>query len=147
MNIPVRGAIALGEAVMHRPTGTYIGQPIVDAAKLEEVQKWIGVSFAHSATWSPFLAELDPKLIIEYDAPVKEGKRSLLSGVVLDWPRRWREMYASSPTDKIVEMNEAPPHEYNGNTIPFIDFSKANENWYQRSEEEMKGARLRMKAI
>jgi hypothetical protein len=144
MGVPVRGAIALGEAVMHRPTGTYIGQPIVDAARLEQVQQWIGVSFARSATWPPFLAVLDPQLIIEYDAPVKEGKTLLKSPVVLDWPRRWRELYGSSLAEKLLAMNEATPHEYYGETIKFIEYSKINENWFERTAEEMKGAKLRM---
>lgn len=144
MNVPVRGAIALGEAVMHRSIGTYIGQPIVDAARLEQVQQWIGVSFARSATWPQFLAALDAQLIIEYAVPVKEGKTSLLSPVVLDWPRRWRELYGSSPSEKLFAMNEATPHEYYGKTISFIEHSKANENWFLRTAEEMKDAKLRM---
>lgn len=144
LDVPVRGAIALGEAVMHRSIGTYIGQPIIDAARLEQVQQWIGVSFARSATWPPFLAALDAQLIIEYDTPVKEGKTSLLSPVVLDWPRRWRELYGSSPSEQVLAMNEATPHEYYGKTISFIEHSQANENWFQRTEEEMKDARLRM---
>jgi hypothetical protein len=142
MNVPVRGAIALGEAVMHRPSSIYIGAPIVEAARLEKDQNWIGVSLAHSATWPPFLAELEPKSIIEYDVPAKA--KDELSGVVLDWPRRWRELNSSSPKDKLSEMNEHTPHPYYGNTIPFVEYSKANEDWYLRPEEEMQGARLRM---
>ena len=35
MGIPLRGALSLGEAVMHKKTGTYIGEPLVEAARLE----------------------------------------------------------------------------------------------------------------
>jgi hypothetical protein len=35
MRVPLRGSLALGEAVMHRPTSTYIGEPIVEAARLQ----------------------------------------------------------------------------------------------------------------
>lgn len=145
MRVPVRGSLALGDAVMHRPSSTYIGEPIVEAARLENVQKWLGVAFATSATWPEFMAEVDPRLIIEYDVPIKEGSSADgLTPVVLDWPRRWRELFATDPPEILEEMNQAHPHPYYGSTITFVQHSKANEDWHLRPDDEMKEARLRM---
>lgn len=145
MRVPVRGAIALGEAVLHRPTGTFLGQPLVDAALLEKEQAWLGVALAHSATWPEFMAQVDPRLIIEYDAPAKKVEKSVLSPVVLDWPRRWRELHGTSPRVVLDEMERKAPHVYCRNTLPFIEHSFSHTDWYERSGPEMENARLRMK--
>lgn len=147
MNVPFRGAIALGEAVMHRPSGTFIGTPLVEAARAEHSQMWAGTVFTPSATWPPFLEELDPDLIIEYDAPAKDGRASCLSPIVLDWPRRWRELHGSSPTEHLREMSVSRPHAYYAPSIAFAEYSERNANWHLRSEDELKDARLRMRRV
>ncbi|MBU1627939.1 hypothetical protein KKB18_11270, partial [bacterium] len=43
--LPIRGAISLGPAIMDKSSGTYLGEPIVDAARAEKAQKWIGLGF------------------------------------------------------------------------------------------------------
>ena len=147
LGVPLRGAIALGEAVMHKPTGIYIGAPIVEVARMEAAQKWIGMAFGETATWPPFLAELDPKLIIEYDAPLKEHANDLISPVVLDWPRRWRELYDCSPNEKLGEINAATPHPYYENTMAFANYSSANEDWHTLPEAETENRKLRMRKV
>jgi hypothetical protein len=144
MRIPIRGSLALGEAVMHRPSSTYLGQPIVDAARLESAQKWLGVVFSTSATWPEFMAEIDPRLIIEYDVPVKEGSSPGVTPVVLDWPRRWRELNGSDPRIVLEEMKTATQHPYYDSTMEFVQHSLDNENWHLKPEDEMANARLKM---
>ena len=145
MRVPIRGSLALGEAVMHRQSSTYLGQPLVDAARLESAQKWLGGAFSISATWPEFLAEIDPRLIVEYDVPVKESTApGTLTPVVLDWPRRWRELYDIDPRQILEEMARNTPHPYYENTIAFSKHSLENENWYLRTEEQMSTARLKM---
>jgi hypothetical protein len=48
MGLPLRGALAVGKAVMHSRTGTFVGAPVVEAAKLEQSQDWLGVSLGPS---------------------------------------------------------------------------------------------------
>jgi hypothetical protein len=96
LNVPVRGAIAIGDAIMHRLYGTYVGMPIVEAAGCEKVQEWVGVVFAESATWPPFLAELNSTSLIEYDVPMKPDAKVDLPPLALDWPRRWQELFSTS---------------------------------------------------
>jgi hypothetical protein len=42
--LPLRGAIALGHAVMDKGTRTYLGQPLVEVARAEKAQQWIGLT-------------------------------------------------------------------------------------------------------
>lgn len=46
MNIPLRGALTLGDAVLDSDANYFVGEPIVEAANLEKGQNWIGL---HSA--------------------------------------------------------------------------------------------------
>jgi len=83
--IPLRGAVSLGEGYMHKRSGTYIGSMVVEAARLEAAQNWIGAGFAPSATWPNFMAEVSPTQIIEYEIPASLARslfvrRSLSTG-------------------------------------------------------------------
>lgn len=149
MGVALRGSLALGEAVMDRDSGTYIGTALVEAARLEAAQKWIGVTFAESATWPSFLAEIHPNQIIEYDAPrkpLKPGQADYASPVVLDWPRVWRETRKTSLSDAIQALNTSDAHShYYDNAISFARFSEQNSDWHERPESERPKAKLRMK--
>jgi hypothetical protein len=149
MGVALRGSIALGEAIMDRESGTYIGTALVEAARLEAAQQWMGVTFADSATWPQFLAEIHPNQIIEYDSPRKvrkPGQENFASPVVLDWPRVWRETRKTSLSDAIQALNTSDAHShYYTNAISFAVFSEQNANWYERPESERPNAKLRMK--
>lgn len=144
MGVPLRGALVLGEAVLDQSTGTYLGKPLVEAARLEAAQGWVGLTFAPSATWPPFLAELSPKLIIEYAAPMKQGTEDRASPVVLDWPRRSRELTTRPALELLKDMATAAPHAYYDATADFVRFSEANHEWFERPPEERPNAKLRM---
>jgi hypothetical protein len=132
--MPLRGSITIGEAVMHKKTSTYIGEPLVEAAALEKVQAWIGASFGQSATWPEFQEELDPKLIFQYYTKhFKPGNEKLVSNLVLDWPRQWRSKFNGSAIDKLNELNNFKEYEhYYLNTIDFVRYSESNENWWKK---------------
>jgi len=46
IGLPLRGAFSMGEAVLHLDRGVFLGQPIIDTARLEHTQLCIGASFA-----------------------------------------------------------------------------------------------------
>ncbi|MCU1267841.1 MAG: hypothetical protein JWM21_4159 [Acidobacteria bacterium] len=46
--LPFRGAIAVGEALFDSTSGMFLGQPLVEVARTEREQQWIGVSFGPS---------------------------------------------------------------------------------------------------
>jgi hypothetical protein len=145
MDVPVRGAIALGEAVMDQASGTYIGMPIVESAFCEKIQEWLGVVFAHSATWPEFMSEVHPNQVIEYDVPVKPGKESELPPVALDWPRRWEEIYGYPATRKVEELIAREPHQKLQNALKFANFCIENKDWHQRPVSSFEGKRLQMR--
>jgi hypothetical protein len=136
IGIPLRGAITLGDAVLSGESSFFLGMPIVEAAKLEKAQNWIGLTFGQSALWSPFLAQIHGTAIIEYLPPTKEDSKRYASPIVLDWPRRWRDRYGECPTAKLSELNKEPKFAlYWENTIEFARFSLAKHDWHLRPDE------------
>jgi hypothetical protein len=147
MEIPVRGVIALGEAVMDEKTGTYIGTPIVEGAECEKIQEWLGVAFAPSATWPQFVAEIQPSLIIEYDIPVKAGKADSLPPIALNWCRHWDELHGSPSTKKLAELQAKSPHPKIENAIKFAEHCAQNVDWHLRPSEYFDGKRLKLASM
>ncbi len=134
LGVGLRGSIALGDAVMHKPSGMFIGSPIVEAYRLERAQDWIGVAFAPSGTWNSFIAELNPTQLIEYDIPMKPGSEHLRSPLVLDWPRRWRDTQSAQVHDILKAMNTSPSYiKYYENTIAFTKYSERWHDWHMKT--------------
>jgi len=124
LGLPLRGALAVGSAVLHSRSGTFIGQPIVEAARLEQAQNWIGASLGLSMLASDVSGEFDPNLILPYDAPTKPNRKHLLSGLALDWPRRFAERFGGDPMAVLTAMNTSSSHSrYYENTVKFVKIS------------------------
>jgi hypothetical protein len=146
MNIPLRGAITLGDAVLDNKTSFFIGKPIVEAHHVERGQEWIGLTFGNSAVWSPFLAQLHGTAIIEYLPPMKEESKKYSSPIVVDWPRRWRDKHRGQcPSSKLRELNTKPAFSHKWtNTIEFAEFSLRKHDWHLRPQQIPKDALLRL---
>jgi len=124
-------------AIMDSVRGVCVGPPIVEAARLEARLGWIGVTFAESCAWPPFFAEADPKLLIEYRAPVTVGVNvDELIGINLDWPRRWRETREDDLLAHLTAMTERTPHPYYKAAIDFARYSIDNADWFHRPPRE-----------
>ncbi len=143
-NIPLRGAITLGDAVLDTKTNTYIGKPIIEAVNLEKGQEWIGLTFGHTAMWSPFLGQLHGAAIIEYPVPMKKGFEQYASPIVVDWPRRWRDKYGSGPTHKLDELRKPHAAAKYDNTKTFAEYSLAKHDWFKYPDRIPPGAVLRL---
>lgn len=145
MGVPLRGAISIGEAVMHQSTNTYIGKPLAEAAQLEKGQGWLGIAFAHSATWAPFVAELDGPSLIEYAVPMKPNYVDFASPVVVDWPRAWRDKYSGSPQDALAALNtDSRFARYYENAMEFANHSEVHHDWWKHPETISPDAKLRL---
>lgn len=48
IELPLRGAIAVGEAILDADKGVFLGAPLVEVARTERLQQWIGASFGPS---------------------------------------------------------------------------------------------------
>jgi hypothetical protein len=145
INIPLRGALTLGDAVLNSDVDFFLGEPIIEAANLEKAQNWMGLTFGNTAVWSPFLAQMHGTSIIEYEPPTKEHLRTFASPIVLDWPRKWRDKFGECPTRKLRELNTAPRFShYWENTIAFAEYSLKKHDWHLRPEEMPATAVLRL---
>lgn len=145
MDIPLRGAITLGDAVLDNKTNTYIGKPIVEANNLEKGQDWVGLTLGNSAIWSPFLAQLHGASVIEYPAPMKAEFNKFASPIVVDWPRRWRDKHGECPTKKLKELNTKPEFSPKwDSTIKFAEYSLKKHDWFKRPEQIPPDAILRL---
>jgi hypothetical protein len=129
--LPLRGAITLGTAIMDKSARTYLGPPLDEAARAEKSQQWIGLSFGRSFTSRrdvPFRADLARP----YDKHRKPGSADVVAELVVDWPRVWRETYKTSAVqilERLALCGKAP--EYYRCTIEFVRHSDANPEWWK----------------
>lgn len=130
LRIPLRGGIAVGDAVMDKATHTYLGAPLNEAASVEAAQQWIGVSFGPSFAQPPY-NWFEPEQVLVYRAHRKSTQADLVPGAVLDWPRKWRDT-RQSPVSQVVSQMDTDPgfSVYYQNTRQFIDFSEQHKDWF-----------------
>lgn len=136
MGIPLRGAIAIDEGYMHKKTGIYLGQAIVDAARLEAAQDQIGVGMTPSAALSILIPAAQPTQYIEYDIPIKKQSIERWAPLALDWPRRWRDCNYGDLTQYLRSMrpNDENVTKYYDNAIKFAEWSEAHNDWHNLDE-------------
>lgn len=132
--IPLRGCISTGMATMNQHQSIYFGRPLVEAARGEPAQNFIGVAFGKSFNnYHPVYN----RYFIPYLGHIKENDKraDFLSPMALDWPRFWRNHYKHKPENMSIEdcirkMNTEPAFSsYYDNAINFVKFSQEHENW------------------
>jgi len=93
--IVARGAISIGEFCTIEEFNTYVGKPLVEAALIESVTDWVGLTFLMPKPERPeLLAELEKyHWLSNLQVPIKAGKedRLLEKGISQDRliPVRW----------------------------------------------------------
>ena len=134
--LPLRGGLALGTAIMDKSARTYLGEPLVEAARVEKAQQWIGLSFGRSFTSRrgvPFNAEL----VRPYSKHRKPGSSDLVAELVVDWPRAWRKEYKTSAVPVLERLSlRGDVPEYYRCTIEFVRHSDENPEWYRAYQKE-----------
>lgn len=122
--IPLRGAISVGSAEMNREAHRYAGEPYSEAVRAEKAQQWIGVSFGRSFTREPFRRLFRPEHVLPFSDHCKPGYSADIPGIVLDWPRKWRDKYEDSPSHMLNALNTSQRHsKYYELAIQFADYS------------------------
>ena len=128
--LPLRGGIAFGRAIMDQERRIYLGDPIVEAYRVESSQAWCGCSFGPSLSSHP---QLFP---VTYYWPWREHwkqgfGREEGSSLVLDWPRRWRELYGDDEFESTVDALRQPGSEaYWDATCAFCRESATEREWW-----------------
>ncbi|GHV05361.1 hypothetical protein FACS1894217_02110 [Clostridia bacterium] len=134
MQIPLRGCISSGEAIMDDEKLIYVGQPIVESARGENAQNWIG--FAYGDSFRKGL-HWDCKTFLPYHRHVKKEHKNamFLSPFVVDWPRHWREHYKEDIRDVLRKMDtDSRFSSYYENALKFVRFSDAHQEWWIEAE-------------
>ena len=132
IGLPLRGALALGEAVLHGERGVYLGQPLIDGARMEHSQRIIGASFTRS-----FMNQIVPqRYLVPFDTHLKDVRDGLFQGNILDWPRHWRATRKTDAREVIRTLNTLPSATaYYDNTLRTINAFDAREGMFDRPEE------------
>lgn len=118
VGLPLRGALSVGQAVLDKERNIYLGLPIIEAARLEKIQKFIGVSFCEA-----FMEQFIPKrFLLNFDKHLESNSQG--GHFVLDWPRHWRKT-RSTNLDKVISgLNKDSRYKsYYKNTFDLIAHS------------------------
>lgn len=131
--LPLRGAIAVGEAILDRSAGVFLGLPLVEIARTESAQQWVGASFGPSFRARGRGFHLNT--VLPYKSQYKVPANSYTTGIAVDWPRRWRETRKSDPRPLLRGLDREPHFSsYYRHTLDFVDFSGDHHDWFLREE-------------
>jgi hypothetical protein len=132
-DLPLRGAIAVGELILDKESGTFLGEPLVEAARTEREQQWIGVSFGPSFAEPPYNRQFRLFTVLPYKSHYKSVLSPCATGIAVDWPRKWRESRKSDVRPLVRALDRQPEFtEYYARTLAFVDFSERNHDWFIR---------------
>ncbi len=135
----VRGAVSVGEAILDTKASIFLGEPIIEAARVEQAQHWIGValcrSFAQASSGKPVPWEE----MLLYDKHIKPELRvpelgHYSPGLVLNWPQTWRKQQREPASVVIRAYNRDSRYSrYYEHTVEFIEFSEEHDEWTKKS--------------
>jgi len=133
IELPLRGAIALGEAILDADKGIFLGGPLVEVARTEREQQWIGASFGPSFTKPGFNDGFQLHTILPFKSHYKDRASEYATGMTVDWPRRWREGRKTDSRPVLKSLDRDPTYSsYYSRTETFIDFSEENHDWFRK---------------
>lgn len=131
IGMPLRGSICFGEAVMHKPSHTFLGSAIVEASDIEKNQRWIGATLGTGFMLNDVKEALSETLVVPlFCEHFKPEMKLTLPYLTLDWVGRWR---AKANPDLIATLDamkaKAPEKNkpYYDNTIAFVKYSDLDD--------------------
>jgi len=131
-DLPLRGGIAVGNAILDQERNMFLGQPIIEAARLERVHEFIGTSFCASAV----VQTIPARFVLHFNQYVKEKHPPLWHGLTLDWPRHWRRTRKADLTRVVSSLNTDPQYSrYYDNTHDLVAVSEQYADQYESEHE------------
>jgi hypothetical protein len=133
VGLPFRGALAMGSAILNKERRVFLGSPIIEAARLEPGQRFIGASLCRS-----FVPQTIPKrFLLPFDSHLKEGYQVLFGDAVLDWPRHWRKTRTDDARARIdsLSQNAGASSSYYEHTRALIDLSETYADRFESPHE------------
>lgn len=129
IGLPIRGSLAMGAAILDSAEKIFIGSPLIEAARLEKGQKFIGASCCPS-----FMSQIVPKrFLLPFSLHLKDGYSDRFGGAVLDWPRHWSKTRRSNIRDVVLSLkNDAgKASEYYDVTLAMIEASESQRHNFE----------------
>jgi hypothetical protein len=121
---------------MDKTNNIYLGPALIDAAEAEKSQRWLGISCGTSFNQKPFTGPFDPRLMLAYGKQQKPSADYQLPGLVLDWPRRWRETRKTDAKASLDAMNTEPQFaDLYTCASELVDFSLKSHDWFLKGME------------
>jgi len=134
IGLPLRGAISIGEGTFNSGRRIFMGAALNEAARTEKTQVWLGVSFGPSILTAEFGRDLYLHTVLPFKSHAKSEAEQAVPGLVVDWPRRWRETRQTDPREAIRRLDvKREAAEYYATTLRFVTFSEENHDWFRRS--------------
>ena len=144
IEIPLRGIITFGEAIMSKSKSIYIGKPIIEGVNCEKLQAWMGVTFGKALIDNVKYGWLgNLKNVIPYEEHIKKTDEGIdynakygIANIVIDWPRFIRKKGNSQIILQWLETQSRDSslspsvRGYYEQTIKFFEYSRDNSNWY-----------------
>ena len=133
--LPLRGSIAVGDAILDEKSGMFLGDPLVEVARGERSQQWIGASFGPSFSKHGFNDGFHLNTLLPYKSQYKSLDSDHATGMAVDWPRVWRESRKTDPTSLVRALNRDPNFSnYYETTERFVAFSEQNHDWFRNAQ-------------
>ena len=130
VGLPLRGAISIGDVIFNRAKSIFLGGALIEAARLEKDQHWIGVTLSSTFLQMPPFNKVYASHTIPYAAHFKNQDDRRKLALVLDWPRAFRKQKVADFAKKVSSLDVDPRFsEYYFNTLAFIKYSKKYANW------------------
>ena len=141
INLPLRGAISMGELCIDEQKGVYLGDALVDIARMEKRQNFIGATPCKAFQEQSIQAQY----FLPYKSHLKELKQKELDlsfGAVLDWPRHWRNTRNADVLQIVASLSEDGESNENvnikyENTKKLIQFSGSNSEYWKVPRDEL----------
>jgi hypothetical protein len=133
VGLPLRGALAMGTAILDEARGVYLGAPLIEAARLERDQTIIGASLCES-----FMRQTIPRRFqLPVDTHLKPNHSGTFGGAILDWPRHWRRTRTDDARRHVVDLSEDAGSKklYYENTLQLLDLSHQQRGAFESPED------------
>lgn len=131
IEMPLRGSVCFGEAIMNQATHTFIGEAVAEASDIEKNQKWIGATLGTAFALQELKNALSETLVVPlYCEHFKEEMKLSYPYLTLDWVTRWKERNYLDLISVLEKMKEKAPARnkvYYDNTINFVHYASLDD--------------------
>lgn len=132
IELPLRGTISVGDLILDRDRGVFLGAPLVEAARTEREQRWIGASFGASFKHPEYDGGFYLNTVLPYKSHYKNAASPLVTGITVDWPRRWRETRTANLEAAVKSLDtDTRFSEYYSVSLSYVNFSASNHDWFR----------------